>query len=549
MIKFDKFYLSEAMSRRDFLRFGGRAVAASMAPKSVVSNVVKNVLTGTPAQVFTPMAASKAARNLIKAGYAIGNTSLTQLRPENTIKYASFLKTNLAFLANALQSKNLGLFGWEKDDTKAGQNFTKNALSELNQIISGQKTFNSFDDSSSLEYIAQGDIIDVMGPMYRAGLVTKDLEQDMVKQWGVDLIAGEKFRGLTGKNFFGSDEVDREFQEFKKKYFKKEMEKGEYRKTAYSVGYSRMDKAGGSEDEGYAKYYESFLSEMNRRDFLRTVGKAATVATADPKTIGGMLTKSVAGGGAAKLISGSLSLPTLIFNYYRDIAFDRFDDTGSSLLALINGLHKGGINLALEDPFLKKNIDLWLKVGEGQISFDKAEELGLEMGSHDIMFSLASHLMDKNLMPEEAFKLMEQEYGWKKEWFKRNKNPDIQQKDQSRDNIDYSRMDTAGGSEDEGYAKYYEKVTFNTIVNLIENQNGHFKVSALVPVGERQTVKREEGFIDAPYDTNRKRVLGAFISRYTKNVGHWVKRNEKSYVVRWVPIEPEKKETQQDFGF
>ena len=70
-----------------------------------------------------------------------------------------------------------------------------------------------------------------------------------------------------------------------------------------------------------------------------------------------------------------------------------------------------------------------------------------------------------------------------------------------------------------------------------------------MPVGERQTVKREEGFVDAPYDTNRKRVLGAFISRYTKNVGHWVKRNEKSYVVRWVPIEPEKKETQQDFGF
>lgn len=79
--------------------------------------------------------------------------------------------------------------------------------------------------------------------------------------------------------------------------------------------------------------------------------------------------------------------------------------------------------------------------------------------------------------------------------------------------------------------------------------NGYFKVSALVPVGERQTVKREEGIVNAPPETNRMRVLGSFISRYTDQVGLWVKRNERTYVVRWIETPKPKKETQQEFGF
>lgn len=79
--------------------------------------------------------------------------------------------------------------------------------------------------------------------------------------------------------------------------------------------------------------------------------------------------------------------------------------------------------------------------------------------------------------------------------------------------------------------------------------NGYFKVSALVPVGERRSVKREEGIVNAPPDTNRMRVLGSFISRYTDQVGLWVKRNERTYVVRWIETPRPKKETQQEFSF
>lgn len=79
--------------------------------------------------------------------------------------------------------------------------------------------------------------------------------------------------------------------------------------------------------------------------------------------------------------------------------------------------------------------------------------------------------------------------------------------------------------------------------------NGYFHVSALVPVGDRQEVKRMDGRVNMPQDTNRTRVLGTFISRYTNNVGLWVKRNERTNVVRWVAPKPPQSETQQEFSF
>ena len=82
---------------------------------------------------------------------------------------------------------------------------------------------------------------------------------------------------------------------------------------------------------------------------------------------------------------------------------------------------------------------------------------------------------------------------------------------------------------------------------FITEQEGYFQVDALVPVGERQTVKRMYGSVDAPSGTNRKQVIGMFISRYTKRVGYWVAYNGTTYNVRWVA--PPKIETQQDFGF
>ena len=82
---------------------------------------------------------------------------------------------------------------------------------------------------------------------------------------------------------------------------------------------------------------------------------------------------------------------------------------------------------------------------------------------------------------------------------------------------------------------------------FITEQEGYFQVDALVPVGERQTVKRMYGSVNAPSGTNRKQVIGMFISRYTKRVGYWIAYNGTTYNVRWVA--PPKIETQQDFGF
>ncbi len=521
MIKFKKFYVSEAMSRRDFLRFGGRAVAASMAPKSVVSNVVKNVLTGTPAQVFTPMAVSKAAQNLINAGYAMGSGSFSNLRPENTIKYASFLKTNLAFLANALQSKNLGLLGWEKDDPKAGQNFTNGALKELNQILSGKLTFSDITDHNYLDHIASGEITDVMATMYRAGFVTKNLEQGMVKKWGVDLVAGEKFRGLTGKNYFGDDEVEREFEEFKKKHFKKEMEEEDYRSTAYSVGYSRMDKAGGSEDEGYAKYFEKvkrfdhLVEAMNRREFLRTIGKGASIAGLSPDSVGKIAMNLAAQPPESNILTKAISkflikMPGVFTDELYYDAFENIEDVQLTLESykeeygnILNAFKKSGttmppglitpLNYILE-KFAEINgcVDMHIEEPEEypeELTLQGCEELFFRLSSEEgpqniFNNNLISYGFKSNHITPAAQKHLEDNYEIYKCDFVNDpaskarkeaveaRREDWMEKHSNRvyaDTIDYSRMDRAGSSEDEGYAKYYEKVNFNTLVNLVNS--------------------------------------------------------------------------------
>lgn len=95
------------------------------------------------------------------------------------------------------------------------------------------------------------------------------------------------------------------------------------------------------------------------------------------------------------------------------------------------------------------------------------------------------------------------------------------------------------------YKRYYIAKT----EDAEDISKGYFHVSALVPVGDREEVKRMEGRVDMPENSNRMQVLGAFISRYTRNVGLWVKRNERTYVVRYVAPRPPEGGKQQEFGF
>lgn len=82
---------------------------------------------------------------------------------------------------------------------------------------------------------------------------------------------------------------------------------------------------------------------------------------------------------------------------------------------------------------------------------------------------------------------------------------------------------------------------------LLEQQ-GHFFVSAIVPVND--SPRRMEGEVHVPENTNRNKVLGIFISRYTDKIGLYVFKNRTTSTVRWVkaPTLPPKL-TQQEFRF
>lgn len=83
--------------------------------------------------------------------------------------------------------------------------------------------------------------------------------EDYLKSLNVNQIKQE-FSGVFDVPINKLDELEAHESESEREEIKKEQERNkeqERKKYAASINYSRADRAGGSEDEGYAKYYES----------------------------------------------------------------------------------------------------------------------------------------------------------------------------------------------------------------------------------------------------------------------------------------------------
>jgi hypothetical protein len=244
---------------------------------------------------------------------------------------------------------------------------------------------------------------------------------------------------------------------------------------------------------------------MGRREFIQKVGKGAAATGLTP---GGVVGKVLGGIGGATAKSGVVSsfLPDDVIMGF--VNFGNYNMKGISRSTLLQHLIKDKNNLEVLDNFLTNN-----PIGEEEIyevgglvdfikiaissltgkwkpgSEDMADHWGFSMGEltpeyikyifdkdrddEDLIHRILTNLFKNNAISPEVQKTLEDNY----DIYKCDYTEDLasqarrDRRDKERDeyrkrreelekqyakSIDYSRMDTAGGSEDEGYAKYFE---------------------------------------------------------------------------------------------
>lgn len=267
--------LLEAMDRRGFLKMLGKGAAAATAPKSALAKALTSIPTGGTPNID----AGKAVLDffsILKLGdkpgelvdkYRFMNTALTNLLAvltQNNINIGSKKNYNLqqdlkyhtdhnntviAYLTGKLpQNKDTSKllardFGI---DTSLGQ---ENAMDVLEADIEGL--------ADGLEGTTEW-VVDSVGEMFKKNLITPEAQRELEKRriYKCDFVNDPESK-------MRKDKLEKESQ----KQYKDYMDRYNYSMTARDIDYSRMDRAGGSEDVGYAQTFEKFFVE-NYAKFL-----------------------------------------------------------------------------------------------------------------------------------------------------------------------------------------------------------------------------------------------------------------------------------------
>ena len=227
-MKFDQLYqqLMEAMSRRNFLGLMGKgAAAAGLAPKGMIGKTLINTAMGKPIDI------DKAIFDYIKLTYANDEASTT-----GTIKA---LTKSFSSILSALQQKNLADDKVTKEIKTVLHHLSPEKLKEYEKNGGNIEDFftdfveNAWDQDATDE---------IMRVAYDNNLLSPTTVK-FLEEYGMGaaecktLTPEEKRKQQEELNRLDKEEQDRVFKD--------------------GINYSRADKAGGSEDEGYAKYYES----------------------------------------------------------------------------------------------------------------------------------------------------------------------------------------------------------------------------------------------------------------------------------------------------
>lgn len=256
--------------------------------------------------------------------------------------------------------------------------------------------------------------------------------------------------------------------------------------------------------------YEQILDEMNRRDFLKTLGKGAKVAAGASILPKGLLGKAVTGLSTGKL---PINLTAIISKYFIDNPFYYADEDYGGYLEdiedieaytinqkynnIITAIKTSGLPIPPHILTITRAIFDHIDGIKGSIEMHEEDpdeyplEVTLYSCKHDLNdlyqpdgiisdfnHELVSFGFKNNLITSQAQQHLESDWNiYKCDYVKdpvseaRKNKADAEASEMSKKyqkqldqlnyqnmakNINYSRSDYAGGSEDEGYAKYYE---------------------------------------------------------------------------------------------
>ena len=488
------------MNRRNFLSLLGRSLGVTAVDPKLAGKVVQGALTKSVATAV----ASKIPLNLAIFNY-YKNIVLQAQGGINNLPAENSTGQSLAVLVKSLNqnkipvspflSTQIGLWLKSHELYKAGKSTD---IPEFDKLEMGSDEIAQF------------------------------LAHDLI---AADVMPKEAFKLMEDE--FGWDESWFD-PEANKEEEKKEEERQEYEKTAKDIDYSRMDKAGSAEDEGYAKYYEelkqfgTLLENMNRRGFLKMLGKGAAAATGQslvPKGVVGSVLKGALGGIPNKTVTFLTSMlgKHLLYNpvvptWYIDWDWKvdptndlkTFNSTVAEYKSILSNLQKSGvvvpanmlslisgvinktnnlnqiINNHIQNPtkytekLTNDNISKIVQslYGEGGEIIDFNNEL-LRLGFKNNLIDLNTQLnLEKEFGVFKCDYVNDSESKARKDEFENEinrindnikKRKEKEQYYNTAKDINYSRMDKAGGSEDTDYAKYYEKVnTFDQLLSVVK---------------------------------------------------------------------------------
>jgi hypothetical protein len=237
------------MSRRQFLDLGKKAVAAGMAPKGVLGKVLQGAvnLAPTVGKIFNlknEILLFLKAEFLFKwtGEYYSVTTEAEAMRAINS------LRKNYDNIYSALMSTvpSPGIT-FEYKRIKEYLDDTEDILKTGGANLSHPYEFHDSKLVMASTWLSHfhGDVMapEMMEALWSSGLITPQMEADFKKNYGIDK-----------RSYLGGDEEY--YREMDRKWEKEQMDK-----ISKDIKYSRMDTAGGSEDEGYAKYFENYLKE------------------------------------------------------------------------------------------------------------------------------------------------------------------------------------------------------------------------------------------------------------------------------------------------
>jgi hypothetical protein len=248
-------HILEEMNRRDFLKTlgkGAKVVAANnLIPGGIVGTALKGALSNSPSpfNLKTELLYFHKPELFFKKIGPHHFTVNTVVEGDQIIRN---LKTNFGRIFAALTSKALpGQAKIVKDHANT-INYLNNALYALHGGRDVSRLGYDYRNMSNVEVAdmflshVHGDVIspEMMDSVWDSGLITPEIEAEFKQKYGIDRKNYQPDR--FNEELPTRDEVDKEIQKLKN--------------DRSEIG-SRFDYAGGSEDQGYAKYYENYLRE------------------------------------------------------------------------------------------------------------------------------------------------------------------------------------------------------------------------------------------------------------------------------------------------